>query len=112
MNINNLYQDIEYDMTKPVIKVILDTDFTKEIRILMYQNTSMKEHKTKYPIVIQILEGEIEFGISGEYNHLVKGDIIALDKNIPHDLKAKVNSIIRLTLTKYDDAQRVNNLIK
>jgi quercetin dioxygenase-like cupin family protein len=42
----------------------------------------------------------------------MKGDFIAFDGDVPHDLKANENSIIRLTLTKYDDAERVKNIIK
>lgn len=111
MKIANLYQDATYNENKPVINVLFETDFTKEIRITMQKGTVMKEHKTPYPIVVEILEGNIEFGAKQETKHLTKGDLIALDGNIPHDLKASVNSIIRLTLTKYDNAERVKNII-
>lgn len=110
MKTANLYQDITYNENKPVITVLFETDFTKEIRIAMQKGTEMKEHKTSYPIVVEILEGNIDFGVDQETQHLIKGDLIALGGNVPHDLKANENSIIRLTLTKYDNAKRVEKV--
>ena len=111
MKVASIFQDIEYDESKPMIKVLFETEFTKEIRIVMHKGTTMKEHKTKYPIVVELVEGSIDFGVQGDTKSLVKGNLIALDGHIPHDLKAKENSIIRLTLTKYDDAERVKSIV-
>lgn len=49
----------------------------------------MKEHKAPFPIRVHILEGTIDFGIKGEIKSLKKGDVITLESNISHDLKAK-----------------------
>lgn len=110
MKTANIYENIIYNENKPIITVLFETDFTKEIRIVMQKGTVMKEHKTSYPIVVEILDGDIEFGVNQETNHLTKGDLIALYGNVPHDLKANENSIIRLTLTKYDNAKRVEKV--
>lgn len=112
MKTANIYHDIIYNENKPEITVLFETNFTKEIRIVMQQGTQMKEHKTKFPIVIQVLEGHIDFGVSGKLHQLIKGNIIALDGNVPHNLNANENSVIRLTLTKYDDTKRVKNIIE
>lgn len=110
MKTATIYKDVEFNATKPIIKVLLETDFTKEIRIAMQKGTSMKEHKTKFPIVVELLEGNIDFGVNNEILNLKKGSLIALNGDIPHNLKANENSIIRLTLTKYDTAERVKNV--
>ncbi|WKN46427.1 cupin [Tunicatimonas pelagia] len=110
MKTANLYQDIRYDESKPIASVLFETDFTKEIRIAMQHGTVMKEHKTSFPIVVEVLEGSIDFGMQQQTKHLVKGDLIALEGNVPHDLQATENSIIRLTLTKYDNAKRVKQV--
>lgn len=106
----NIYEGVEYSESKPKVTVLFETNFTKEIRIVMQQGTIMKEHKTAHPIVVEILEGNIDFGIEQQIRTLIKGDIIALEGNIPHDLKANNNSIVRLTLTKYDNANRVKGV--
>ena len=111
MKITNIYQDIVYNETKPVINVLFETDFTKEIRIAMQNATVMKKHKTPFPIVIEIIEGEIDFGVQGEILNLKKGNLIALDGGVPHDLSANKDSIIRLTLTKSDKIDRVKKVI-
>lgn len=72
----------------------------------------MKEHKTPYPILIHLLAGNIELGVQGEKSTLESGDIVALDGDIPHDLMALENSVIRLTLSKFDKVERLNSIVK
>lgn len=112
MKTASIYNDLEFNENKPVIKVLFETSFTKEIRIAMHKGTAMKEHKTSYPIVVELVDGAIDFGVNHEVLQLKKGDLIALDGNVPHDLKATENSIIRLTLTKSDETSRVENVVK
>ncbi len=112
MEIASIYKDLEYKDNKPVIKVLFETSFTKEIRITMQQGTEMKKHKTSFPIVVEIVDGEINFGVEEKTLNLKKGDLIALNGGVPHDLKAIENSIVRLTLTKYDETNRVTGLVK
>lgn len=111
MKIANLTSDLTYNQDKPVITVLLETDNTKEIRIAMSKNTTMKEHKTAFPIVVEVFEGEIDFGVQGEVHTLTKGSLIALEGGVPHDLLAKKDSIARLTLTKKDEVSRVKSVV-
>jgi quercetin dioxygenase-like cupin family protein len=67
----------------------------------------MKEHKTPFPIVIQLLEGAIDFGVNEEVSKLTKGTILTLEGNIPHNLIATEDSVVRLTLSKQDGKERV-----
>lgn len=112
MKIAEIYKNIIFNKEKPMVELLLETDFTKEIRIAMQKGTAMKEHKTKFPIVIETVEGNIDFGIKGEAVNLLKGNLIALEGNVPHDLKANEDSIIRLTLSKYDSSKRVEKLVE
>jgi quercetin dioxygenase-like cupin family protein len=110
MKTANLLDDLTYNDNKPAIKVLFETDFTKEIRIAMKTGVEMKKHQTSFPIVVEIVQGQINFGVNEQVLHLKKGDLIALDGGVPHDLKAKEDSIVRLTLTKYDETDRVKNV--
>lgn len=111
MHLASLSENIEYHDNKPAIKVLLETDAGKEIRIVFKKGQVMKEHKTPFPIVVEIFEGEINFGVNGEVHTLPKGSLIALAGLIPHDLQATEDSIVRLSLNKADSAQRVKDVV-
>ena len=78
----------------------------------MHVGQVMKEHKTPYPILIHLLEGNIDLGVQGKIISMKIGDIIALEGDIPHDLTAKENAIIRLTLSKHDKIERLKSVLK
>ncbi|MFT6865685.1 MAG: quercetin dioxygenase-like cupin family protein [Cyclobacteriaceae bacterium] len=112
MKTSSLINDLKYNEDKPVISVLFETENSKEIRIAMRKGQSMKEHQTPFPIIIEIFDGEINFGVAEDFKILRKGDLISLDGGIPHNLKANVNSIVRLTLSKQDSAKRVSLVAK
>ena len=110
MNTASLIENVAYDENKPAVTVLLKTKTSKEIRIVMKQGQSMKEHKAPYPIVVEIFEGSIDFGVKREKQILKKGDLIALDENVPHDLTCISDCIVRLSLSIFDSVERVNNV--
>lgn len=110
MNTASLIENVAYEENKPAVTVLLKTKTSKEIRIVMKQGQSMKEHKAPYPIVIEIFEGSIDFGVKGEKQILKKGDLIALDENVLHDLTCISDCIVRLSLSIFDSVERVNNV--
>ena len=112
MTTNNLYDNLEFKDDKPAVSVLFQTAFSKEIRILLKKGQLMKEHKAPKPIVIELFEGEVEFGVEGKALNLKKGDILTLDANVPHDLQAKEDSIVRLTLSIQDSLARVEKVIE
>ena len=112
MKIESFNEDLNFSEDKIITKVILESSFTKEIRILLKKGQIMKEHQTPFPIVVHILSGEITFGVNGANQNLAEGDIIALAGNIPHNLTAKKDSVIRLSLSKLDKAERVEEVVK
>jgi quercetin dioxygenase-like cupin family protein len=113
MKTASLTQDIQYNKeSRPNIKQLLETETGKEIRIVFKTNQVMKEHQTPFPIVVEIFEGSIDFGVKGKIHQLKKGDLVALEGNIPHDLKALEDSIVRLSLNKADTTKRVEDVAK
>jgi len=112
MNKINIYDNIEYSDKKVQITPLFESNSSKEIRIVFKKDQIMKEHQTKFPITVEIFEGSIDFGVSGEVHTLVKGDIVALEGSVKHDLKATQDSIVRLSLSKGDSVARVNGVLK
>ncbi len=112
MKTASIVNDLIYNESKPAISVLMETENSKELRILMKKGQSMKEHQTPFPIVVEIFEGTIDFGVNEEKLHLKKGDLISLEGSIPHDLFCLSDSIIRLSLSKKDKLERVKNVVK
>ncbi len=111
MKLASILNNLEYNPNKVAITVMMETDVSKEIRILFKEGQEMKKHQAGFPITIEIYDGAIDFGVNDEVLNLVKGDIIYLDANVPHDLLAKADSNVRLTLSKLDKVQRVQSVV-
>lgn len=111
MKIASLLEQITYqENNKPTVTVLLKTNHSKEVRIVMKPGQFMKEHTAPFPIIIELFEGSIDFGINGKKQILKKGDIIALDANVPHDLTCISNCIIRLSISVLDGVERIKNI--
>lgn len=108
MTIASLLNDVDYENN---ISVLLETETSKELRIVLKAGHVIEEHSAPYPILLCIFSGEIEFGMNDETNVLTEGDIIAVEGNVLFDLKAKADSIIRLSLSKQDTIERIEDLI-
>jgi len=110
MKIASLTQDLVYNDKKPTIQVLLETQSSKEIRIVFKKGQHMKEHKTPFPIVVQVFKGAIDFGVEGTKQLLEAGSLISLDGLVPHDLTAREDSIVRLSLSVKDSVARVEKI--
>lgn len=111
MKATSIVSNVQYSDIKPVVTLLMETQFTKEIRIALKEGQIMPEHKTSFPIIIEIVEGQTYLDVGKDGYILDKGDLIALDANTLHNLKAQVNTIIRLSLTYQDKTERVEELV-
>lgn len=112
MNKASIIENIKFLESKPLVELLLDTPFTKELRIIFKKGQLMESHQAPFPIIVELFEGEISFGINDEKHLLSKGDILTLEANVPHDLLANADSIVRLSLSKGDKASRVKEVAK
>lgn len=110
MKTANLLKDIKRNPDKPAVELLLESDFSKEIRIVMTKGQVMKDHKAPFAIVVELFEGNIDFGVEGTIHQLTKGDILSLKANVVHNLLATQDSIVRLTLYKGDGVLRVEGV--
>ncbi|GGW44547.1 cupin domain-containing protein [Arenibacter certesii] len=106
----SITDNLVYKENKPAVSLLMETSSTKEIRILMRKGQVMKEHTAPFPIIVSLFEGSIDFGVNGEVHQLKKGDLIALEANVPHDLLCTEDCIIRLSLSKRDTVKRVESV--
>jgi len=111
MKTASLRNELIYNEDNVAIKVMMETATSKEIRILFKKGQTMKEHKAGFPITIEIHQGTINFGLDGKEMMLKVGDLIYLEANHAHSLLANEDSIVRLTLSKFDKVERVISVI-
>ena len=112
MQLASFLNNLEFSDSKVVITPLIESDFGKEIRIAFKEGQMMKEHKTKYPITVMTIIGSIEFTVNEKTVTLAKGDVISLEGNVLHELKATEKSVVRLSLHKGDSVARVNSVLK
>lgn len=108
MTIASITKDLDYENN---ISVLLETETSKEVRIVLKEGHVIEEHSAPYPILLCIFNGNIEFGMNDETHVLKEGDIISIEGNVLFDLKATADSIIRLSLSKQDTIERIEDLI-
>ncbi|MFT4970071.1 MAG: quercetin dioxygenase-like cupin family protein [Chitinophagales bacterium] len=53
---NSFNDNLEFNNQRIVTKVILETSFSKEIRVLLKKGQIMKEHKAPFPIIVHLLD--------------------------------------------------------
>jgi len=110
MTTANILENQQYNEDKVSISVLFETATTKEIRILFRKGQVMKKHQTSFPITVQLVKGDLDFGVENKVLVLTEGDLIALEGGVPHDLSAKTDCIVRLTLSKQDTVDRVRKV--
>lgn len=110
MKIASFLEEVNFNENKPAVSLLLDTDFSKEIRIVFKKGQIMKDHQAPFSIIVQVLKGCIDFGLEGEIKQLNTGDLISLEPKIIHNLTAVEESVVRLTLSKLDTIKRVKNI--
>ncbi|PRD56352.1 cupin domain-containing protein [Sphingobacterium gobiense] len=68
------------------------------VLIGLHENAELKPHKANGTISVQVLGGKIEFGTEDQYVQVEKGQIVALQENLLHRVKALTESFFLLTL--------------
>ncbi len=96
----------------PKVSLIMTSYLGKEVRIAFRKNQFVKEHYTPSPIVVEVYEGQIEFGAEGGVVVLSKGDMISLKGGVRHDLTALEDSVVKLSLHKNDNYGHIKDILK
>lgn len=94
MKVASFLKDIKFNEVKPALTLQLDTDFSKEIRIVFKKGQVMKDHKAPFAIIVQVVKGIIDFGVHNEIHQLNTGDMVALKAHEVHNLLAVEESIV------------------
>lgn len=110
MQVRSFNEEPVFNDNKVNARLILETPFSKELRISLKTGQTMIEHKTSFPILVHVLSGKINFGVHGKVTTIQTGDILSLEGDVPHDLKALEDSVVRLTISRSDTVARVSQV--
>lgn len=110
MKVASFLESVQFNKNKPAVTLLLDTDFTKELRVVFGKGQIMQDHQAPFAIMVQVVKGAIDFGVNNEVVKLKVGDLVSLKPHIIHNLTATEISIVRLSLSKLDSLKRVKNV--
>ncbi len=86
------------DLQSTTTHTLLKAAQLELIRIVLLAGKEMREHKVPGEITVQCIEGCIEFRALGENLTLKSGDLVHLQGNQLHALKAIEDSSVLLTI--------------
>ncbi|MCC6601509.1 MAG: cupin domain-containing protein [Crocinitomicaceae bacterium] len=77
---------------------LFKSDTMRIILIGLHENAELRPHKANGVISVQVLQGKIKFTAEQQDAHLERGQMITLQENIVHSVKALAESFFLLTL--------------
>ena len=83
-----------------VSKPLVDNGTLRQIVFAMDKGQSLSEHRAPFVAVVQVLDGELSFGVDGETRRLVAHDWLVMPADKPHDLDAVEPTRFLLTMVK------------
>ena len=77
---------------------IYKSDSMRIVLIGLHENAALKTHTANGVISVQVLEGHIKFTTEQQVEELQKGQMLALQKQVPHSVLAVKESFFLLTM--------------
>ncbi|HLW68464.1 MAG TPA: cupin domain-containing protein [Gemmataceae bacterium] len=68
------------------------------IRLIVPAGKDISEHRAKGELVVQCLEGHVDFTAMGKTQHLKAGELLYLPTGLPHTVKGIENASLLLTI--------------
>jgi quercetin dioxygenase-like cupin family protein len=86
------------DLPNEKTKAIIKTGEMELARLVIPKGKEYPNHKVSGPIVVQCIQGKIEFTAMGTTQELHSGQLLYLMPGEPHSLKAVEDAVILLTI--------------
>ncbi|SRR5579875_1331811 len=64
--------------------------------MVLKKGVRLPEHRTRGPIAVHVISGAIRFEAGNRHVQLSPGNIVALDREVAHDLEALEESVVLL----------------
>lgn len=96
--IEKLKQEVNWAENDQNAITIFKSEYSTIVLMGMKENAELKAHTSNGNIVIQVLEGEINFKTDLHSSLLDKGQMVTLQSNISHSVVAILESFFLLTI--------------
>ena len=83
---------------RPQMKRIFHGPGTTIVRLTLAAGQVMREHATSAPLTVQVIEGDVRFGVAGDTIAMPAGAIIHVAGGITHELEAVTEAHMVLVL--------------
>jgi quercetin dioxygenase-like cupin family protein len=77
------------------------------VLMVMKSKAKFPEHKSAGTISVQVLKGHIQMHVMGSLVDLPAGNLVALDREVLHDVEALDESAFMLTISSPDASERL-----
>lgn len=77
---------------------IFKSNDVRVVMIALHADGDLPEHTAKGTITVQVLEGKMEFSTAENSVQLAAGEMLVLQKNIPHSVRAIEETVFLLTV--------------
>ena len=79
-------------------KTLIKYDTLRVVLVALQAGKTLPEHRTEGRISVHVLSGHVEVKAAGRTFNLRPGSLLALDQNLPHDIRALQESDVLLTI--------------
>jgi quercetin dioxygenase-like cupin family protein len=83
-----------------VSKPLVNAPTIRQVVFAMDRGQVLSEHRAPFTAVVQVLDGEVRFGVAGETRRLMANDWLLMPPDEPHDVEAVEPTRFLLTLVK------------
>jgi len=83
-----------------VSKPLVNSDALRQVVFAMDKGQIISEHRAPFVVVVQVLDGELDFTVDGQTRRLAAHDWLVMPPNKPHDLDAVLPTRFLLTMVK------------
>lgn len=96
----SLAKETAFTLNGIVSRTVLNTGNSRVVLFGFAEGQELSEHTSTQHALIQILSGECEFSLAGEWHHLKAGDLLYMPPHLRHAVKAITQFSMLLTLSK------------
>ncbi|WP_196892679.1 hypothetical protein [Aureivirga marina] len=96
----SLLNNLQYNENHPMMYDLLETPKSIEKAILLRKEQLLENHSFNAHVVIEVFAGIIDFNDGEQHSVFDKGDFFYLSKKATFEIKAKENSMLRITQFK------------